>query len=138
MEWLSEDPHRGQIALSCVALGITTILIWLLRKRIMIAIPCAFTFLLLAIVAIPSIIPARNVAYRNACINNLKQIANAKNQWAREKYKLPTDIPTEQDLCGTNGFLTNMLVCPAHGKYTFSAVNAKPTCSLANKGHSLE
>jgi len=141
MEWLSEDPNRGETVLTCIAIVITVTLIWLGRKKLLVTIPCAFTFLLLAAIAIPSFLPARNVAYRNTCINNLKALERAKDEWAREKHKLPADIPMEQDLYGlnrTNGFLRSKLVCPRGGKYTFGAVSEKPTCSLANKGHKLE
>ena len=106
-----------------------------------IAIPCALIFLVFAAAAIPSFIPARVAAHRNTCINNLKQIQNAKGEWARENHKLPTDIPTEEELYGvngTNGFLRFKLICPSGGEYHFGAVNEKPTCSLAKKGHTLK
>ena len=103
MEWLSEDIDRGQTVLTCIALVITATLIWLGRKKLVIAIPCALIFLLLAAIAIPSFIPARPMAHRNACINNLRQIRDAKIEWARVNHKLPTNVPTEADLYGTNG-----------------------------------
>jgi hypothetical protein len=68
----------------------------------------------------------------------LKQFRDAKNAWGIKYHKLPTDMPTEDDLCGTNGFLRRKLVCPAGGKYTIGAVNEVPACSLADKGHKLQ
>lgn len=143
MEWLAEDLKRGQTVLTFIALGITVVLIWLGvvwlgRKRILITISVALAWLLLAAIAIPSFIPARNVAYRNACINNLRQIEKAKVEWAATEHKLPVDIPTLDDLCGTNKFLRYEPICQLGGKYTIGAVNEKPTCSLGDKKHKLE
>jgi len=146
MEWLSEDLKRGQAVLACIACGITVLIILvgvvlLGRKWLLITMSVAFAWLLLAAIAIPGFIPARNVAYRNACINNLKQLQEAKAVWAKAEHKLPTDIATEANLYGsfgTNGFLRHKLVCPRGGKYAFGSVGENPTCSLAAQGHKLE
>lgn len=141
MEWLSEDLKRGQIVLWCIVIAITTVGVSFGRKKLLVTIACALMFWLLAAIAIPSFIPARNVAYRNACINNLKQMRDAKTAWANTEHKLPTDIPTELDLYGTfgtNGFIRHELVCPRGGKYTIGAAGENPTCSCADKGHKLE
>jgi hypothetical protein len=137
MEWLSENPHRGQAMLTCVALLITANIIWFGRRKLPVAIPCALLFLLIAATAIPSFIPARQSAHRNACINNLRQIRDAKADWAQANHKSPTDVPTEADLVGTNKFLHFMPVCPSGGTYIFGAVNEDPKCSLTNHGHKL-
>ena len=140
MEWLSEDIDRGQAVLTCIALAITSCIIWFGRKKLLIAVPCAVIFLFIAAVAIPSFIPARPTAHRNACVNNLRQIRDVKIEWARANHKLPTDVPTEEDLCGTNGtngFLRRKLICSDGGQYTFGAVNEDPKCSLADHGHKL-
>jgi hypothetical protein len=71
-------------------------------------------------------------------INNLQAIAKAKTEWAREKRKLATEVPTEDDLYGTNKFLRYAPACPRGGKYVIGAVGENPTCSLAHKGHELE
>ena len=39
---------------------------------------------LLAAIAIPNFVRARTTAQMNACINNLRQIDSAKQQWALE------------------------------------------------------
>ena len=65
---------------------------------------------LLAAIAIPNFIKARATSQQNACINNLRQIDAAKNQWALEKGKKPTDVPTTQDLLP---YLRSWPVCPA-------------------------
>lgn len=77
------------------------------------------------------------VQQRNACINNLRQIDAAKNEWALEKRK-PKGTPiTEDDIkpyvkLDANG---NFLKCPAGGIYTIGKVGEKPTCSIP--GHEL-
>jgi len=40
------------------------------------------------VIAIPNFIRARNTPARNACVNNLRQINGAKQQWALENQKV--------------------------------------------------
>jgi DNA repair exonuclease SbcCD ATPase subunit len=73
----------------------------------------------------------------NACINNLRLIDAAKQQWALEFKKQTTDTPTVDDLRpylgpGANG---EFPVCPDGGTYTIAAVGEKPTCT--NPAHVL-
>ena len=77
---------------------------------------------------------AAMVANANTCINNLRQIDQAKQQWALEKSKEATDVPAAQDLAPyfQNGVLP---VCPDGGTYTINAVGMLPTCSIP--GHVL-
>jgi hypothetical protein len=141
MEWFTDDPRRGQTALTLIAFVVTVAILGLGRKRLLWAIPCAFIWVLLAAVAIPSYMPARPIAYRNACINNLRSIQDAKIRWAAETGKLTNAIPGEDDLYGvngTNGFLRHRLTCPRGGTYTFGSVAENPRCSLSEKGHRLE
>ena len=74
------------------------------------------------------------VAQRNACINNLRQIDAAKQEWALEKNKTADAVPAEQDLLPyfKDGIFP---VCPSGGTYTIGAVNEPPTCSIP--GHAL-
>jgi chromosome segregation ATPase len=74
---------------------------------------------------------AAAAASANACINNLRLIAAAKQQWALDKNKAATDVPTIQDLAGyfQDG---NFPVCPDGGTYTINAVGEAPACSIAN------
>ena len=48
----------------------------------------------LSAIAIPNFVKARATSQQNACINNLRQIDAAKQQWALEKGKQATDVPT--------------------------------------------
>jgi hypothetical protein len=89
---------------------------------------------MLAAIAIPNFVKARETSMMNACINNLRQIDAAKNEWALEQGKNPSDIPTAQDL--TPYFRNKTFpICPAGGTYTIGAVSNAPTCSIP--GHQL-
>jgi prepilin-type N-terminal cleavage/methylation domain-containing protein len=90
---------------------------------------------LLASIAIPNFVRARNTAQKNACINNLRQIDGAKQQWALENKKSDTDTPADADVGQyiKNGFPK----CPAGGSYTAGAVNTDPLCSAPSGDHVL-
>jgi isocitrate lyase len=77
---------------------------------------------------------AQAVTERNKCINNLRQIDAAKNEWALENNKTDGDVPTEQDIVQ---YLKNnaLPTCPSGGIYTINAVGVPPTCSIP--GHVL-
>jgi hypothetical protein len=69
-----------------------------------------------------------------ACINNLRQLDAAKQQWALERQKTPGAMinPAEVLTYIKGG---QMPVCPAGGVYSWNAVGTAPTCSVA--GHTL-
>jgi hypothetical protein len=89
---------------------------------------------ILSAIAIPNFVKARGTAQQNACINNLRQIDGAKQQWALENKKTDTDTPTREDL---KPFLANKKfpTCPAGGEYTINPASKRPECS--HEGHSL-
>ena len=87
---------------------------------------------ILAAIAIPNFVKARATSQENACINNLRQLDAAKNEWALEKGKTATDVPTKADLLP---YLRSWPVCPQGGTYTIGTVGDKPTCSIP--GHEL-
>jgi len=74
------------------------------------------------------------LAQLNVCINNLRQIDAAKQQWALENNVTDDAIPTAQDLLP---YFPNLVfpVCPAGGTYTINAVGVPPACSVP--GHVL-
>src|SRR5262245_8223214 len=83
---------------------------------------------------VPGSAPAPEQQNANACINNLRQIDGAKQQWALENKKTADSVPTGQDLAPY--FRNNPLpACPAGGAYVLNAVGAEPTCSIP--GHAL-
>lgn len=77
---------------------------------------------------------AQQASLLNVCINNLRQLDGAKQQWALEAGKTADSIPTAQDVLR---FLPNNQapVCPSGGVYTLNAVAQHPTCSV--QGHVL-
>ena len=52
---------------------------------------------LLAAIAIPNFVKARTTAQKNACINNLRQIDGAKEQWALETKQAPGAAANQGD-----------------------------------------
>jgi hypothetical protein len=70
----------------------------------------------------------------DACINNLRQLDAAKQQWALENKKTEKDTPTEAEL--RPYFLRSEIPkCPAGGVYSPNTVETAPTCSVP--GHQL-
>jgi Tfp pilus assembly protein PilE len=89
---------------------------------------------LLSAIAIPNFVKARATSQQNACINNLRQIDAAKNEWMLEKGKKTGDMPTADDI--RVYLIHNQLpACPAGGTYTIGAVGESPACSVP--GHKL-
>ena len=87
---------------------------------------------LMMAIAIPNFVKARDVSMQNACINNLRQIDGAKNEWALENNKTNGTPVTEADIkpylkLGADG---NFPKCPAGGTYTIGRVGEVPTCSV--------
>jgi prepilin-type N-terminal cleavage/methylation domain-containing protein len=90
---------------------------------------------LLAAIAIPNFVKARATSQANACINNLRQIDAAANQFALEKGKtsgsnivLTTDLTPYIKLNSAG----SIPPCPAGGTYSDAIVGSSPTCSLGN------
>lgn len=93
---------------------------------------------LLAAIAVPNFVKARQASQKNACIANLKQIEGAKASWALENKKNNSDTPNTTDLYGTTNYIRDEPKCPGGGTYNLNQVDAKPTCSLAaSQGHAL-
>jgi hypothetical protein len=87
---------------------------------------------LLAAIAIPNFVKARATSQNNLCINNLRQIDGAKQQWALENHKTSSDTPTKADLLP---YLRRWPVCPQGGTYNIGSMVETPTCSIP--GHKL-
>ena len=88
---------------------------------------------LLAAIAIPSFVRARTTSQTNACINNLRQMDGAKDQWAIENNKVDTDTVALTDIAAyIKGGTPD---CPAAGTYSVNTVADDPTCSIT--GHEL-
>ena len=90
---------------------------------------------LLAAIAIPNFVRARQTSQTNACINNLRQIDGAKSTFALENKKVGGDTVNTTDLYGDDKYIKVEPSCPAGGTYTIGTVDAKPLCGIA--GHTL-
>ena len=91
---------------------------------------------LLAAIAIPNYVQARNTSFRKGCVSNLRQIDSAKQQWALENKKSDSDTASQADL---TPYIKNLLfpTCPAGGSYTIDTVSTDPTCAKSAEGHVL-
>ncbi len=99
---------------------------------------------LLAAIAIPSFMKARQTSQKNSCINNLRQIDSAKEQWAINEKKtngvavLVGDATETNEIVAVNEYikglagLTNTPTCPGGGVYAYNAIGTLPTCTLSN------
>ena len=86
---------------------------------------------LLAAIAIPSFMKARQTSQKNACINNLRIIDAAKEQCAIENNN---DITAWADYV-KGGTAPD---CPTDGAaYTAGALGTDPTCTNSASGHVL-
>lgn len=81
-----------------------------------------------------AVVHREQIDQRNQCINNLRQLDGAKQQWALENGKPATAIPTGRDIAP---YLpgNKLPMCPSGGTYTLNAVGQEPTCSYP--GHAL-
>ena len=84
---------------------------------------------LLAAIAIPNFVKARTTAQKNACINNLRQIDGAKEQWALEKKQAPGAAINQSEV--DQYIKGGKPKCPAGGSYTYNAVDTNPVCDVA-------
>ena len=90
---------------------------------------------LLAGIAIPNYVKARATAQATTCINNLRQIDSAAQQFALEQHKrtgqsisYPTDLTPFIKLNANS----SIPPCPAGGNYTCNVVGNAPTCDLSS------
>jgi hypothetical protein len=82
---------------------------------------------------------SRGSTASNACVNNLRNIVAAKQQWVVDYHKATNDVPTWDDLRPylERGVKNELPHCPAGGKYTIGRVDEKPTCSVGGSDHTL-
>ena len=96
---------------------------------------------LLAAIAIPNFLRARSTSQQDACINNLRQIDAAIQQWALESGASGTTPVTSDEIQpymgrGSGGTLP---WCPLDSSKTFSAsytianASVAPVCKLGNE-----
>jgi prepilin-type N-terminal cleavage/methylation domain-containing protein len=96
---------------------------------------------LLAAIAIPNFVRARSYSQTNACINNLRQIDGAMQQWALEQNKAAA---ASVDYADISAYMKRAVVCPAGGAHasftsTYNIVDAqtRPLCTVVSSTHIL-
>lgn len=90
---------------------------------------------LLAAIAIPNYVRGRAASQANACINNLRQIDAAANQFALEQRKRtgqPINFPDDLTPYIRLNAQSSIPPCPAGGAYSCNTVGDSPTCDLGN------
>ena len=99
---------------------------------------------LLAAIAIPNFVRSRSTAQMNTCINNLRQIDGAKQEWALEKGQQSSAAPSASDIglylgrAGTATAVATNIYCPVDSLKTFAnsyganigAVSVAPACAI--------
>ena len=96
---------------------------------------------LLAVIAIPNYVRARTQSQLQACINNLRQIDDASQEWAMECRQPADATVTFNDI---QPYLKSAVICPASGSattfaecYGLTTVSNKPTCKIVTATHVL-
>jgi len=92
---------------------------------------------LLAAIAIPSFVKARNTSRINACVNNLRLIDAGKQQWAMDENAADDATP---DATNIQTYVRSLPICPAGGttfadSYEINDLNTSPTCLQTNATH---
>jgi prepilin-type N-terminal cleavage/methylation domain-containing protein len=99
---------------------------------------------LLAAVAIPNILHARTTSQTKLCIDNLRMIDAAQQQWALETGALGTTVPKASNLQPYIGRGNGELpICPNDPgqsfatSYTLNNCQTSPTCQINPTDHKL-
>lgn len=92
---------------------------------------------LLAAIAIPNFVKARETAQTNACKANLKALSGAQNVWAIDTSQDSSTSVNMSDLTPT--YIQKEPKCPANAtaSYGVTAVSADPTCGHDATNHNI-
>ena len=91
-------------------------------------------------IAIPSFFRISALSKRTVCIDNLRKITAAVDQWAIDNnIKTGDNLTKEQEDSIYNNYLRGKPACPSGGEYIINSVGANPQvqCTLEDKGHKL-
>jgi prepilin-type N-terminal cleavage/methylation domain-containing protein len=94
---------------------------------------------MLASIAVPNYVKARDNSQQQTCINNLRQIDGAAQTWALETKQTANASYTLSVLTPYIKLDSQNKIpgCPAGGTYNTTTVSNSPTCTLASMGHAL-
>lgn len=84
-------------------------------------------------IAIPNMMKARDASQRKACLSNLREISQAKEQYAMEHGKKEHDAVVWSVI--VPDYLKVVPICPLGGEYTIGAIGVDPACP--NPDHAL-
>ena len=95
-----------------------------------------FACVAVLLVAAAGQIKPRRTECKNACINNLRQIDGAKEQYALQHKIAPGTIVTAAQV---GEYLKGGVVppCPGEGNYSIGAIGEPPTCNFLENAHKL-
>ena len=85
---------------------------------------------ILAAIAIPNFIMARDISQNTACVANMKMLEAAKEKVVAGKGYRPGDGISEQEVSGALGRPFSSVKCPRGGSYTLSPAGQDPVCSM--------
>ena len=88
---------------------------------------------MMASIAIPNFVKARQQAMENSCRANRKALEGATAMWGLEHKKVKGTVPADSDLFGPDKYLVAKPVCPAGGIYQLGGVEELPACSIHGK-----
>jgi prepilin-type N-terminal cleavage/methylation domain-containing protein len=85
---------------------------------------------ILIAIAVPNWVTARTSSRTKACIDNLRHIDAAKEQWA-----MATNAASGSAVLMSQiypAYLTSQPMCPEGGTYTLDVIGNPPTCTIVN------
>ena len=83
---------------------------------------------ILLAIAVPNFMKARDNSRAKSCMENLRQIAGAKEQAAMDLRLADTATPTQAQLMP--GYIKSWPLEPSGGAYTIGDMATNPTCSV--------
>jgi hypothetical protein len=89
------------------------------------------------LIGIPVFVRARQTSATNSCVNNLRQIDGAKQQWALENHVEANGRPAWKDILPYLGNSNTTPRCPQGGTYILESVGQAPRCSIGGSGHEI-
>lgn len=98
---------------------------------------------LLAAIAVPNFVQARSQTRKNGCVNNLRQIDQAKQTWAIDNNKTDTDTPDAAAISTYLKGTTAAVWCPLDDaktfatSYTIGDMQTLPVCQKDANTHKI-
>jgi competence protein ComGC len=92
---------------------------------------------ILAALAVPNYIKAREYSQTGACIENLKKVDGAISTWGLENRKSAGDAIIHAELFGPDKYVREPPACPSGGSYTYFAVGDAPQVDCDKPSHDI-